>query len=690
MNQFLSACFLVLTCFQGMMLQAQKKWKGSVDNKWSTAANWEPAGIPGGTDDVVLDNVFLTENYNVILPDEPVSIHTLIIEPAPGKQVELTLPVSNLSSPAFHALGTGNVIILRSGSIFRNSSGINNGQSILLNGSIRIEDGGKYIHNTRSSHAAELVAKLASGAGTEKGVFEFDVPGGAYPVSLSNRTFGKLVFSAFASGGSQTYNASGSNTLTIRDDFQMNNGVQLNIDFLGDFIVQNDFIQKGGVFNIASQPNNNVIHLKGNIEQAAGAVITETSSGMPVLELNGTLTQSALMEGEITNDITVRLNNPQGLELLHGLQLPFHLELTNGIIVTTQQNLLSLSERSKINGSSALSYVDGPLKKRGDDDFEFPLGKQGSYAPVTVHGGQEGIMQEITVEYFNGDPSKLFGETKGKDITNLSAQEYWTITRSSAALPWKITLPVHNYSNATGNAHPVIAWWDNLSAIWTSKGNTVQPGASEGLITSNELTSSGTFTLAGNVVNMQPLAMYQLDFYAERQLNSIVFTWIIDKNAGATSFILESSNDGTNFDYLVTIGANVNSTVDGVFYNYSMIKGQRGLKQYYKVRAILADGSEMQSDIVLVPGTKEMTGLTILTPTVVHNNATFTIQSMKGEMLHLTVTDMYGRVVKNLQRVLNPGSNSINLDLSDLPIGIYQLQQNSKLKPGNVARFIKQ
>jgi hypothetical protein len=690
MYRFLSACFLVFTCFQGLMLHAQKKWIGTMDNQWSNAANWEPAGIPVWSDDVILDNFFISENYSVILPDSAVLIQSLVIEPAPGKQIELTLPVSNGLSPAFHAQGTGNVVILRSGGLFRNSSGINNGQSILLNGAMRIEDGGTYIHNTRSSHAAEIVARLASGAGTEKGVFEFDVPGGAYPVSLSNRTFGKLVFSAFASGGTQTNNASGSNPLTIRDDFQLNDGVQLNIDFLGDFIVHGNYLQKGGVFNIASQPNNNVVYFKGNVEQAPGAIITETSSGKPVVELNGNVRQSAFMEGTIMNDVTVRLKNPQGLELLHDLQLPYNLELISGNIKTTQHSLLTLSEGSRITKSSDVSYVDGPMKKIGDGDFEFPLGKQGNYVPVIVHGAQDGILQEVTVEYFNGDPSSQIGKTTGKDISNLSSQEYWTITRSSAALPWKLTLPANNYSNATGNIHPFIAWWDNQSEIWTSKRNAVHPDTYTGSVTSSELTSSGTFTIAGDFVHMQPLSINQLDFYAERQLNSIVFTWMIDKSAGASDFIIESSGDGTNFNYLVTIGANVKATLNGMLYTYSMIKNQRGVKQYYRIRAILADGKELLSNIILVPGTRENIGIPALMPTVVQMNTTFIKQSTKGEMLDLVITDVSGRIVKKIQRMMYPGKNTVNLDLSDLPPGIYQLQDSNRLKPGEVVRFIKQ
>jgi hypothetical protein len=396
------------------------------------------------------------------------------------------------------------------------------------------------------------------------------------------------------------------------------------------------------------------------------------------------------MEGAIMNDVTVRIKNPHGLKLFHSLQLPYNLELIYGTIKTTQQNLLSLSERSRVTGSSDISYIDGPLRKLGDGDFEFPLGKQGDYIPVIVHGAQDGIMQEVTVEYFNGDPSGLFGRTTGKDITDLSLQEYWTVTRSPTVLPWKLTLPVNNYSKVNGNAQPVIAWWDNQMAIWASKGSSEQPGTSTGSVTSGELTSSGTFTIAGNMVNMQPLSIDQLDFHAVRQSNSILFTWTIDKDAGASAFIIESSDDGTNFNYLATIGSNVNPALNKTLYTHSIIRSQLGQKQYYRLRAILAGKRELLSNIILVPGLRENVGIIFLMPTIVQSNTTFVKQSLKGEMSDLVITNVSGRIIRKIQRMLFPGRNTINLDLSDLPPGIYHLHDNNRLKPGEVVRFIKQ
>jgi len=50
-----------------------------------------------------------------------------------------------------------------------------------------------------------LIDRIVQTVGTEKGIFEFDVPGTAgYTVSLTGNTFGSLSFRAAAAGASKS------------------------------------------------------------------------------------------------------------------------------------------------------------------------------------------------------------------------------------------------------------------------------------------------------------------------------------------------------------------------------------------------------------------------------------------------------------------------------------------------------
>jgi hypothetical protein len=193
---------LVLLVFLNLAMRGNiKSWTGGAgDGLWSSPTNWTGDSVPVATDDVILDNP-CSENYTVTLPDVSVTLKTLTIFAQAGKTILLLLPTSNLNAPGFSATGPGYGIDIESGGIFQNSSGIASGESLLIADSIRIRNGGKYIHHTRAAHANNIVRLLSSSPGTSLGVFEFDVPRSAYTISASNRMYGTLAFSAIAAGG---------------------------------------------------------------------------------------------------------------------------------------------------------------------------------------------------------------------------------------------------------------------------------------------------------------------------------------------------------------------------------------------------------------------------------------------------------------------------------------------------------
>ena len=166
--------------FFAISADAQKFWDGGAGTKeWSDAANWLPDGVPIAMEDVILDHQWIIGNYTVTLPSGPVSVsvQSLKIVPSQGLIV-LELPSTNTANPGFSLTRTSASLAIHAGGIFINASGASAGGGLLLAGSLSIHNGGKYIHRTARSNAA-LIDKLVQTAGTEKGIFEFDVPGTA-------------------------------------------------------------------------------------------------------------------------------------------------------------------------------------------------------------------------------------------------------------------------------------------------------------------------------------------------------------------------------------------------------------------------------------------------------------------------------------------------------------------------------
>jgi hypothetical protein len=230
-----------------MSLQAQKKWDGGANtSNWSDSMNWYPDGLPGPSDDIILDNSFVGEPYMVQLPagTYTATIRSLAIQPSLGN-ILVELPFGNTANPGLALTGTGDVLTIYDQGVFRNASGASSGSGISISGMIRILNGGKYVHRTSRSNAG-IIDQLSAQPGTEKGIFEFDIPGAAgYTVSLTGNNFGSLSFRAIAAGGIKSYSGSGTGTLTIRGDLQIDIGAQVTSTLTADIVIGGSLLVEG-------------------------------------------------------------------------------------------------------------------------------------------------------------------------------------------------------------------------------------------------------------------------------------------------------------------------------------------------------------------------------------------------------------------------------------------------------------
>lgn len=233
--------------FFAISADAQKFWDGGAGTKeWSDAANWQPDGVPLVMDEVILSHQWVIGDYSVVLPAGPssVSIQSLQIVPSQG-QIILELPSTNTANPGLSLTSTSVSLAIQSSGIFINASGASAGSGLLLAGSLNIYNGGKYIHRTARSNAA-LIDRIAQTVGTEKGIFEFDVPGTAgYTVSLTGNTFGSLSFRAAAAGAPKSYSGSGSGTLTIRGDLLVDTNAQVTSTLTADLVLAGNLTVHG-------------------------------------------------------------------------------------------------------------------------------------------------------------------------------------------------------------------------------------------------------------------------------------------------------------------------------------------------------------------------------------------------------------------------------------------------------------
>lgn len=540
-------CTLILhgiAAFYCIQSNAQVKlWDGEGrDSLWSTAANWVDNIVPSSTDHVVLDNSNHSGNYVVKLPSgaTTVTVKTIRIAPVMGDTIQLIIPSTNQAAPALAVSGPGYGIAINKGGIFQNSSGLANGISLVIADSIQINNGGRYIHNTRTVHATNIVQLLSRAPGTESGTFEFDIPSGGGTLSMSNRVYGNLVLSATAAGGARTYTASGSNTLTVNGNLIVQSGVTLSLDLAsanGNVIIKGN-LQNAGTINLASGAgDNSILKIAGHITQTTTGTLTESNTGLPSIELNGTIRQNISIAGSITNSIAFILNNPAGALLQQPLSLPYKLILHSGQLTTSSTNLLTLQNNCTVQADSlsSLSFINGPVKKIGLSSasrFLFPVGKDNMHRWLEL----KNATGNFTAEYQRASPYLLSPFTM-PPIDHTSQLEYWTIKADPSPTASAIVSLSFDYRSSGGVTNLSKLLIARLNeGMWASPGTVATTGTAttNGSITANTIITDfdsihgDLFTLATDISQANPLPLIDA-IAAPRQAaqRNVLFTKLV-------------------------------------------------------------------------------------------------------------------------------------------------------------------
>lgn len=130
-------------------------------------------------------------------------------------------------------------------------------------------------------------------------------------------------------------------------------------------------------------------------------------------------------------------NSGAGLFLSGPSSLAGPLLLEGGLVHTQTNDLLTALDGSTATGGSATSYVNGPMRKIGENHFVFPLGKNGKWRRLGISAinGQD---TEYTAEYFDSPYANT--TSLGWGLTSVSGIEHWTLVRAGTSVDAHVEL----------------------------------------------------------------------------------------------------------------------------------------------------------------------------------------------------------------------------------------------------------
>jgi hypothetical protein len=275
---------------------------------------------------------------------------------------------------------------------------------------------------------------------------------------------------------------------------------------------------------------------------------------------------------------------------------------TTGVINTTSVNLLNFADNATVTGGVDASYVDGPVRKTGNDPFTFPVGDNGFYRPVSI-SAPTGVAHFFTAQYFNANHNLGSPAVWDPSFYTVSGCEYWTVDRNPgptsnvfvtlswnelACNPGYITLP----------ADVRVTRWDGTNWVNHGNGGTTGTATNGTIISSAAITSFSPITLASvSAANPLPveLAWFKASITTD---NSVKLEWHTDSELNNESFDIERSQDG--FDYTAIgkqQGAGTTSLeTDYVFVDEQPLPG----RSYYRLKQNDFNGDFEYSHIVSV------------------------------------------------------------------------------------------
>jgi hypothetical protein len=572
--------------------------------------------------------------------------------------------------PGFVVTGPGYGMILNEGAIFKNASGASSGAPVDISDSIRINNGGRYIHNTARAHAANIQS-LSRAPGTEQGIFEFDIPLVSTTVSLSSQVFGKLVFASPVSGA-VNYTASGTNRVLIRSDLELGNGVTIGLNLDDTVFVKKDFIQKTGTLNLSTAARQAVLNVSGNLNQLNGGIITESGTSSAEIVLSGSSLQNVSMKGVVSNSVAFKIDGPGGAILQDPLSLPYKLELKNGKIHTLSA-LLTMQAGCSIQADSTSnsSFIDGPVRKEGlasVEYFLFPVGKGENMRWLELKNATGNFL----VEFIKADPKILSDQTDGI-LDHVSSVEYWTI--QADILPAATATIELSFDNANSGGVTDLADLREArlqSGIWKDAGNSASSGTAgaRGSVIGNAITDFNNagmefFTLAS--VSMQnPLPIDDIYFDIQVNRGDLLLKWTTPSEANHNFFYIQSSSDGIRFTDITYIKAITGKS------NYSFTCPVINGRNYYRLRIVDNDQTTKYSKIILVRDIRSFELRAVSRPA--SDKIMIRLASQQTSKLQVSVIDILGRIIKQTNMIIREGEEEIYIDLPDHIPGVYFIQ----------------
>ena len=429
----------------------------------------------------------------------------------------------------------------------------------------------------------------------------FGIVSGTGTLRISPTVSGSIVypvgtFTSFmtAGGGTVEYYGSGSGTLPTQASYNyltLSGSGTVAVPNL-DITVNADLTINSGVLD--NSINNRALTLLGNFtnNSSSSAFLPGSGSGALVtFSSSGAQSAGGSFATAFTN---LTVNKPSGvLTLTAPASVSSALTLTNGIVTTTNTNLLTLGASATNSAGSSTAYINGPIALTGIGSKVFPVGAgtSGFFRPATLN------ITSGTNPVIRG--TLLTGTAGGFDATLKHTSSFgWDMSLSSGSFSGGTLTVTYNASadKAGSPASLRVGYASSSSASATSIGPLA--GGTGTTLTSNSISSLGFFRLGSTTeTNLLPVTLLSFDGMHTKEGN--LLTWESVNEINLAGYAVEKSYNGNGFieiAYLPVIGSAEGASKKEYSFTDKTEWGTE--KVYYRLKMLDEGGSFKYSPVV--------------------------------------------------------------------------------------------
>jgi hypothetical protein len=188
-------------------------------------------------------------------------------------------------------------------------------------------------------------------------------------------------------------------------------------------------------------------------------------------------------------------------------------------------------------------------------------------------------------------------------------------------------------------------------------------------------------------ITTAPVPVTTLYFKGSKQTDGNLLSWKNNCNTSSLTFELQRSSNARDFAGINKFTVDASRCSEPFSYlDRSPVAGTN----YYRLKYTEADGKVSYSTVVAILNGSKTFELVGLLPTLVDNGtATLNVSAASRMPVGVIVRDMQGRMLQNLNIVVESGSNTIPMNFTNLAAGSYQLSAYTADGYQQTIRFVK-